>query len=91
MATKPIAPIANLPNSVQLDGTPYHSADLHPGPCSSVGMRQGTDTQTAMTTIHFTSATPHGKCNKQPFHATIKDTDGAGNTTARIFSIIRMH
>ena len=32
------APIANLPNSAQLQGTPYHSHSLHPGPCSSVGM-----------------------------------------------------
>ena len=37
---------ANLPNSAQLEGTPYHSPNLHPGPCSSVGMRRGTDTQT---------------------------------------------
>jgi len=39
------APIANPPNSAQLGGTPYHSPKLHPGPCSSVGMRQATDTQ----------------------------------------------
>jgi len=25
------APIANLPNSAQLEGTPYHSPKLHPG------------------------------------------------------------
>jgi len=37
------APIANLPNSAQLQGTPYHSPKLHPGPCSNVGMWQGTD------------------------------------------------
>jgi len=37
------APIANLPNSAQLQGTPYHSPKLYPGPCSSVGMRRGTD------------------------------------------------
>jgi len=33
-----------------------------------VGMRRGTDrhtdTQTAVTIIHFASATPHAKCNK---------------------------
>jgi len=28
-----------------LEGTPYHSPKLHPGPCSSVGMRRGTDRQ----------------------------------------------
>jgi len=27
-------------------GHPYHSSKLHPGPCSSVGMWRGTDTQT---------------------------------------------
>jgi len=28
------------------EGIPYHSPKLHPGPCSSVGMRRGTDRQT---------------------------------------------
>jgi len=47
--------------------------NLHPGPCSSVGMRRGTDrrtdrqtdtqTQTAVTTVHFASAAPHAQCN----------------------------
>jgi len=41
------APIANPPKSAQLDCTPYYSPKLHPGPCSSVGMRRGTrDRQT---------------------------------------------
>jgi len=40
------APIATPPNSAQLDGTPYHSLELHPGPCSSVVMRRGTNRQT---------------------------------------------
>jgi len=35
------APIANPPNSAQLDVTHYHPHKLHPGPCSSVGMRDG--------------------------------------------------
>jgi len=35
--------IANPPNSPQLEGTPYHSPKLHPGPRSSVGMWWGTD------------------------------------------------
>jgi len=33
------APIANPPNNAQLEGTIYHSLNLHPGPCNSVGMR----------------------------------------------------
>ena len=37
------APIANLPNSARLEGTPYHCPNLHPGPCSSVGIRPRTD------------------------------------------------
>jgi len=70
-------PIANPPNTAQLEGTPYHSSKLYPGPCSSVRMWRGTDrrhthtqththtyTQTALTTVHFASATPHAKCNK---------------------------
>jgi len=40
------APIANLRNSAQLDGTRYHSPKLHPGPCSGVGMWRGTVWQT---------------------------------------------
>ena len=32
--------------NAQLRGTPYHSPKLHPGPCSSVGVMQGTDRQT---------------------------------------------
>jgi len=40
------APIVNQPNSAQLQGTPYHSPKLHPGPYSSVGMWRGTDRQT---------------------------------------------
>jgi len=63
------APIVNPPNSAQLEGTRYHSPKLHPGPCSSVGMRRGadtqtdthSDTQTAVTTIHFASFTTHAK------------------------------
>jgi len=40
------APIANLPNSAQLGGIPFHSPELHPGPCNGVGMRPRTDRQT---------------------------------------------
>jgi len=43
---KTLALIANLPNSAQLGGTPYHSPNLHLASCSSVGMRQRTDRQT---------------------------------------------
>jgi len=38
------APIPYLPSGAQLEDTPYRSPKLHPGPCSSVGMWQGTDT-----------------------------------------------
>jgi len=64
------APIANPPSSAQLQGTQYHSPNLHPGPCSSAGMRRGTDrqtyadTQTAVTNIHLAWAMPHAKCNE---------------------------
>ena len=40
------APIANPPNSAQLGGSLYHAPKLHPGPCSSVGVRPRTDRQT---------------------------------------------
>jgi len=38
--------IVNPLNSAQLQGTPYHSPNLHPDPCISVGMRRGTDRHT---------------------------------------------
>ena len=47
------APIANPPNSAQLGGSFYHAPKLHPGSCSSVGVRprtdRHTDTQTRVT------------------------------------------
>jgi len=59
------APIANPPNSAQLEGTRYHSPNLHPGPCSSVGMRRGGQTHTdGHDQYNFSSATPHAKCNR---------------------------
>jgi len=67
LATQPIHQLQIRPNSEQLGGIPYHSPKLHPGPCSSVGMRPRTvwhtDTQTRMTTIHFVSSMAHTKWN----------------------------
>jgi len=40
------APIANPRNSAQLEGSLYRAPKLHPSPCSSVGVRPRTDTQT---------------------------------------------
>jgi len=63
------APIANSPNSAQPGGSLYHTPKLHPGPCSSVGVRTRTgrqthtQRQTRVTTIHFASSTTHAKCN----------------------------
>ena len=53
------APIANPPYSAQLEGTLYYFRKLHPGPCSNVGMQQGTDRRTDRLPwpiyIHFAS------------------------------------
>jgi len=58
------APIANPPNSAQLEGTTISFPKLHPGSCSNVVCDEGqTDTQTAVTNIHFASGTPNAKCN----------------------------
>jgi len=46
--------IANPPNRAQLGGTPYHSPKLHPGPCSSAGMRRGTERQTEGRSLRLT-------------------------------------
>jgi len=40
------APIANPPNSAQVGGSLYYAPKLHPGPCSSVGVRSRTHTHT---------------------------------------------
>jgi len=40
------AAIVNPPNSAQLGGSLHHAPKLHPGPCSSVGVRPRTDRQT---------------------------------------------
>jgi len=40
------AAIVNPPYSAQIEGIPYHSPNLHPGPCNSVGMRRAADRQT---------------------------------------------
>jgi len=62
------APIANPPNSAQLEGTPT----IHPSyirvravvlECDERQTDTQTDTQTAVTNIHFASAMPHAKCN----------------------------
>ena len=64
IATKPVHRLL-IRSSAQLEGTPYHSSKLHPGPCSSAGCGEGqTDTQTAVVNIHFASATPHAQCNR---------------------------
>jgi len=60
------APIANPPNSARLEGTPtipQVTFRVH-AVVWECGDRQ-TDTQTAETTIHFASATPHSKCIEQ--------------------------
>jgi len=55
----PRAAIANPPNSARLGSTLYHYPKLHTLPCSSVGMRRGTDrqtdTQTCVTTPLYIS------------------------------------
>ena len=58
--------IANLPNNVELDGTPYHIAHSYIR-IHAVVWKCGegqTDTQTAVTNINFASAMPHVKGNK---------------------------
>jgi len=45
-----------------------NASKLHPGPCSSVGVRpqtdRQTDRQTCVPTIHFAPCSTHAKCNK---------------------------
>jgi len=65
------APIANPPNSAELECTSYHSPKLRPGPCSSLSGNAARDrqtdtqtrTQTLVINIHFASSTTHVKCN----------------------------
>jgi len=79
------APIANVPNSAQLEGTPTIPPS-YPCPCSSVGMRRGThrqthtDTQTSVTNRHFASAMPHSKCNEMTMSVTLSHCFNATST-----------
>jgi len=58
------APIANQPNSAQLEDTPYHSPSyIRSMQCGNAVKDRHTDTQTAVANIHFASAMPHAKCN----------------------------
>jgi len=66
------APIANPPNSAQLEGTSYHSqvrAYIRIRAVWSCGVEgqthRQTDTQTAVTTVHFASSTTRAKCNSK--------------------------
>ena len=55
------APIANAPNSAQLEGTPYHSPSyMRIGAVVRACGEGQTDTQT---NIHFASSTTHAKCD----------------------------
>jgi len=57
-------PIANSPNSEQLECTPYHSTSYIRVRAVVRECGEGqTDTHTAVATIHFALATPHSKCN----------------------------
>ena len=62
VATKPMHRLQIHPIAHYYRAPPFPK--LHPGPCSSVEMRWGTDRQTAVINIHFASAMPHGKCKK---------------------------
>ena len=53
------APIANPPNTAQQQSTPYHSSNLHLGPCSSMGMRRETDRHTDTQTHTHTHTHTH--------------------------------
>jgi len=61
------APIANPPNSAQIEGTiytiPLSYIRVH-ALVWECGKDRHTDTQTAVANIHFASAMPHAKCKK---------------------------
>jgi len=59
-------PIANMANSAQLEGTPYHSPSYIQVRAVVWECGEGqTDTQTAVANVHFALAMPHGKCNNR--------------------------
>jgi len=62
-------PIVNPPNNAQLGGIPYHSPNLHAGPCSSMGMRPRTDRHTDRRAwslyISRRLRLTHAKCNNR--------------------------
>ena len=68
------APIAKPPNSAQLEGTPYHSAKLHLGACSSVGIWCWDRHTHSRGQYIFHLALPNAKCSKDCYiwHGHIK-------------------
>jgi len=63
-SNKTRAPIANLPNSAQLVGTPTIPASYIRVHAVVWECGEGqTDTQTAVANIYFASTMPHTKCN----------------------------
>ena len=91
------APIANPPNSAQLEGTPTIPPTYIWVRAVVWECREGqTDTQTAVTTIHFASATPHANCNeKSRFVYSAALTQCANEqyavTTMRMIRVYRRH
>ena len=69
IAMKPVHRLQIRPSAQIYRVPPIPRPKLHVGPCSGAEMRQGTDrqththTQTAVTNIHFASATPHAQFN----------------------------
>jgi len=52
--------------SAQLEGTPYHSPDLHTRPCGSVGLRRGTDRHTDARDQYRVVYRTYAKYNNSP-------------------------
>ena len=63
IATKPVHRLQIRP-IVHNWGHPYHSPKLHLGPCSSVGMRRGTDRHT-YARDHYTFRVVYDLCEMQ--------------------------
>ena len=59
VATKPVHRLLIRPIVHNYTGHSYHSPKLHPGPCSSVGMRRGTERQTDRHTYRHTDVRDH--------------------------------
>ena len=87
------APVANPPNSAQLEGNAYHSSSYVRvravvWKCEEGQTDRHIDTQKAVANIHFALATPHAKCNCYVWPVLCSENVKLNSPCSHIYSIV---